>query len=178
MASSWSEPRRGPTGPRLHAFQYDIETADATLLGFELGSHKSQSYLETLAVFLAISWWSRHLENIPLGLALRSDSMVALTVLDKASSSSSALNWLAAEIALKLEQLNTGEVELTHVPGKLNVIADWLSRPQSRKDRPEGLGDVRVKRPPKLCRGSFVFEPRHAHDATLAGAAWGAVAQA
>ena len=172
--------RASSKGPwtAVHAYEYHIEQSDAELLGFELGSHKSQSYLETLAVFLAVSWWSRHFENIPLGLALRSDSMVALTVLDKASSSSSALNWLAAEITLKLEQLNTGDVELTHVPGKLNVIADWLSRPLSRKDRPNGLGDVKVKQPPKLGRGSFLFEPRHAHDATVAGAAWGAVARA
>jgi hypothetical protein len=168
---------KGPWTP-VHAYEYPVDLADAQLLGFELGSHKAQSYLETLSVFLAISWWSRHLTNIPLGLALRSDSMVALTVMNKASSSSPALNWLAAEITLKLEQLDAGDVELKHVPGKLNVIADWLSRPQARQARPEALGDVKVKRPPKLSKASFVFPPRHTHDAAVAGAAWGAVARA
>ena len=161
----------------VHAYEYPVDQHDAQLLGFELGSHRSQSYLETLAVYLAISWWCRHLANIPLGLALRSDSMVALAVLDKARSASPALNWLAAEITLKLEQIKIGVVELKHVPGKMNVIADWLSRPQTRKDRPEALHDCKVKQAPKLTSNIFVFGPRRSHDASVAGAAWGAVAR-
>ena len=52
-------------------------------------------------------------------------------MLEKAASSTPALNLLAAEMALLLEKLEIGEVILSHVPGKINVLADWLSRPET-----------------------------------------------
>ena len=150
----------------VHAYEYEVSQDDADLAGFELGSHRSQSYLETLAIFVALKCWGAHLATIPVGLAVRSDSMVALAVLDKASSSSPALNMLAAEISLRLEKLKVGEVSLSHIPG----------RPQTRGEIPhQVLKEVKIKRPPKLTVHDFCFNSRHSHDASVAGAAWVAV---
>ena len=45
---------------------------DAELLGFHYGSHKSQSFLEALAIFLALREWGALLASIKVGLAIRS----------------------------------------------------------------------------------------------------------
>ena len=137
---------RSPWTP-LKAYEYQIEHLDAELLGFHHGSHKSQSYLEALAIFLALREWGALLASIKVGLAVRSDSMVALALLEKSASASAALNLLAAEMALLLEKLPVGEIALTHVPGKINVLADWLSRPQTRGAMPSQLQGVKTTKP-------------------------------
>ena len=141
------------------AYEYPIESSDAELLGFQLGSHKSQAYLEALAILVALKLWGPVLQGIPLCLAVRSDSTVALSLLQKSASSSPALNMLAAELSLLLEHLKVGvgDVALSHVPGKLNILADWLSRPQTRGDAPKEFADVKIKRPAKLREADFVL---------------------
>ena len=47
----------------LHAYEYPIELEDATLME---GSHRSQSFLEALAIFIALKWWGNMLKSIPL----------------------------------------------------------------------------------------------------------------
>ena len=56
----------------LKAYEYQIEHLDAELLGFHHGSHKSQSFLEALAIFLALREWGALLASIKVGLAIRS----------------------------------------------------------------------------------------------------------
>ncbi|CAE7832753.1 RE2 [Symbiodinium sp. CCMP2592] len=136
----------------LKAFEYPIEPQDATLLGFVYKSHRSQSYLEALAVYIALLEWGSLLAAIKVGLAIRSDSTVALALLEKAASSSAALNLLAAEMALHLEKLQVGEIALSHVPGNINVLSDWLSRPETRGDMPSQLQGVKIGKPKKLNR--------------------------
>ena len=68
-------------------------------------------------------------------------------VLEKAASSTPALNLLAAEIALQLEHLRVDEVTLSHLPGKINALADWLSRPATRGGMPESLQEVKTAKP-------------------------------
>ncbi|CAE7542163.1 unnamed protein product, partial [Symbiodinium necroappetens] len=110
------------------AYEYPVEQDDAALLGFLYKSHKSQSFQEALAVFLALREWGQLMASIKIGVAIRSDSTVALAILEKSASTSPALNYLAAEMALLLEKLQIGDLELSHVQGKMNVLADWLSR--------------------------------------------------
>eukprot|EP00969_Alexandrium_andersonii_P035623 1560737-Alexandrium_andersonii.AAC.1 len=60
----------------------------------------------------------------------------------KLSSGKPALNFLGAELALLLEDLNVQQVQPMHIPGALNIAADWLSRrfaPGDPKPPPESL---------------------------------------
>ena len=159
----------------LKAYEYAIELPDAALLGLEHKSYTGQGFLEALAVFLALREWGKLMAAVKVGLAIRSDSTVALALLEKAASSTPSLNMLAAEMALLLEQLGIGEVILSHVPGKINVVADWLSRPDTRADTPELLKEVKVAKPRKLQESDFRLGLPQAHDATEAGASWGAL---
>ena len=71
----------------LKAYEYQVDREDAELLGFHHKSHKSQGFLEALAIFLALREWGALLATIKVGLAIRSDSTVALALLEKAASS-------------------------------------------------------------------------------------------
>ena len=157
----------------LKAYEYPVEQEDAALLGFPFKSHKSQSFLEALAVFLALREWGKLMASIKIGVAIRSDSTVALAILEKAASTSPALNYLAAEMALLLEKLQVGDLELSHVPGKMNVLADWLSRPESRGAMPSQLQGVKLANPKKLQRSDFSLGLARSHDASAAGASLG-----
>ena len=159
----------------LKAYEYPVEQEDAALLGFPFKSHKSQSFLEALAVFLALREWGQLMASIKIGVAIRSDSTVALAILEKAASTSPALNYLAAEMALLLEKLQVGDLELSHVPGKMNVLADWLSRPETRGAMPSQLQGVKLANPKKLQRGDFSLGLARSHDASAAGASWAAL---
>ena len=156
----------------LKAFEYAIDPQDAELFNITYKSHKGQGFLEALAVFLALREWGKLMASVRMGLAIRSDSTVALSLLEKAASSTPALNMLAAEMALLLERLQIGEVVLSHVPGKINILADWLSRPETRAETPDLLKEVKVTRPKKLQKSDFPLGLAQSHDATEAGASW------
>ena len=55
--------------------------------------------------------------------------MVALAVLKKFSGSNPTLNWVGGELALCMERWQMPRLVPHHIAGKLNVEADWLSRP-------------------------------------------------
>ena len=159
----------------LKAFEYQICKDDADLLGFVYQSHKSQAYLEALAIFLALKEWGPLIRSIKVGVAIRSDSTVALSLLEKAASSTPALNLLSSEMALKLEHLQVDEVTLSHLPGKINALADWLSRPATRGGIPESLQEVKTAKPARLRREDFKLGLARSHDASQAGAMWAAL---
>ena len=172
-------PHERATWSILEAYEYPIGPEDADLLGFELWSHRSQAYLEALAILMALRTWAGVLCGIHVALAIRSDSTVALALLEKASSSSPALNVLAGEITLMLEKLRVLEAIPSHIPGKLNILADYLSRPQSRGEQlPGPLKGAKIRTPPKLTASSFALPLacKAAHDADVAvAAAWAAI---
>ncbi|CAE7468205.1 unnamed protein product [Symbiodinium sp. CCMP2592] len=150
----------------LRAYEYEVDEHDAKLLNFEYGSHKSQAFLEALAVLLALREWGTLFAGIDVGLAIRSDSTVALSVVDKEASSSPALNSIAAEISLLLERHKIGHVTLQHIPGKLNKLADFLSRPKSRGEVPAELAEVKSAKPRRLSQDDFCLGTPGSHDAS------------
>ena len=82
---------------------------------------------------------------------VRGDSVTALRLVTKLASPSARMNAIGAEIALELEALQIEEVFAQHSPGKLLVIADWLSRiysPDGRSEVPEELKTSKRKEVP------------------------------
>ena len=77
---------------------------------------------------VALKLWSRYFKSCHAKLQIRGDSVTALTLALKLSSSSAKLNSLGAEIALELEIMDISDVVAAHSPGKLLVVADYLSR--------------------------------------------------
>ena len=55
------------------------------------------------------------------------------------SSGTPTLNWIGAELGIQLEAMQVGEVIAHHLPGRLNDMADWLSRPDTTGAMPKGL---------------------------------------
>ena len=167
--------REGAEWKIVEAYEYAVDDGDTLLLGFQLMSHKSQAYLEAFAIFLALKTWATVLAAIPVNLGIRSDSTVALAIVEKASASTPALNSLAGEITLLLEGLKVSE---GHLPGKLNKVADYLSRPQTRGELPKELADIKYRNPRKLSLKDFSLplSGPASHEATsnVAGA-WPAV---
>ena len=78
------------------------------------------------------------------GVLIRSDSSVALSMLRKLSSPGPTMNYLGAEIALLLEDLDIPGLRLQHLAGKFNVETDWLSRPFERGTLPATLEGVKL----------------------------------
>ena len=81
---------------------------------------------------LGASMCSSCLGKVPQGrkaqLLAKGDNVGALTLALKLGSSQPILNGLGAELALTLEVFDMDEVLTAHIPGKLNVKADTLSR--------------------------------------------------
>ena len=63
-----------------------------------------------------------------LRLGTRTDNAAALSLQGKLASSTTALNFLGAELAIELEILGIEELRPSHLPGVLNETADALSR--------------------------------------------------
>lgn len=112
------------------ALEIALKQEDAEWLGVPWKEAASQGALEAWAVLLAVRFWKTRLaQNAVL---LKSDSTVALAMAAKLSSPSPTINWIGAELALRLEVLGIPKLVGHHVPGQLNQEADWLSRPHDR----------------------------------------------
>ena len=83
---------------------------------------------EALAVLVAVRIWGKLFADGRARFQLRGDSVASLTLAGKLASSAPKLNAIGAEIALELEVLNIAEVFTAHTPGKLLILADYLSR--------------------------------------------------
>ena len=109
-------------------------------------------------------------------------------MVERLSSGSPALNFLGAELALRLECIGAGALEASHLPGSLNDVADYLSRihaPSSHKPQalPRALASAK-ERPAPARDATFYMLPPPGTRPDLWGAAqssaglaaWGAVA--
>ena len=123
-----------------------VETyeAAAAKLGVEWNKPSSQSTMEALAILRGLQKWGPRMR--PGKIVIRSDSSVALAMTRKLSSPTASLNYLAAEIALVLEEIRCPGLTLQHIPGTLNKEADWLSRIHDRGEMPATLNGVKQRR--------------------------------
>lgn len=130
----------------LEAFEASVSKAEAELLGFEFGASSSQAVVEALAIWKAIKLWSTRIHG--KAIIIRSDSSVALAMVDKLSSSSGTLNYLGGELGILAETLEITKIIPQHLAGKLNVEADWLSRLNDNRpaERPATLKGVKLRR--------------------------------
>ena len=123
----------------LQALEIPVTKEVAETLGVPFGEAASQGALEAWAVLQAIRKWNNVLRKQKV--LLRSDSVVALAMVDKCSARTPTLNWIGAELALALERYAMPPLVAQHIPGAWNVEADWLSRPQGRGEKPRRLHD-------------------------------------
>ena len=73
--------------------------------------------------------------------------MAALGAVKKLASGNPGMSHLGAEMAILLEVWDVDEPEGRHLPGRLNELADWLSRTASaeKPERPAGLAGLKVR---------------------------------
>ena len=76
---------------------------------------------------------------------VKSDSTVALAIVNRLSSPTKELNYLGAEISFLMEKHDIRRLLPYHIPGKVNKEADWLSRPHERGPMPRSLEEVKIK---------------------------------
>jgi len=95
-----------------------VTREEAHMLALEHGQASSQGPLEALALLRAVNTWKSKLQDKPF--FFRSDSVVALGM------ATPTLNFIAAELAIKLEQCRIPKVTVQHVPGVFNQEADWI----------------------------------------------------
>eukprot|EP00435_Cladocopium_sp_Y103_P012061 s4633_g3.t1 len=152
--------QKSPDGARLvimEALEAPIVKAEADLLLQEHGASSSQSVMEAFAVLRALKKWQSRLRGQPV--LIRSDSVVALSMLRKLGSPSPALNYVGAEISLLLEDMDCPGLRLHHLAGKLNKETDYLSRPQSRGELPANLQGVKLVKLQTWSQEDFTLPP-------------------
>ncbi len=149
-------------------FAVDLTTDDLRRFSAKKGESGFTTTWEVLTLLLCVRLWLVPRENI--AIRLRSDSLGALRIAMKLSSSSPHLNKIAQEIAL---QLALGEAEinlLEYIPGVTNIQADALSRLSAPKAKtiPVSLRGARRVHPPnrdpKVWRAWKYKEGKHAHQ--------------
>ena len=137
------------------------EVADA--LGLEFGNSSGQASLEAWAILLGVRYWASTIRGT--ALVIRADSTAALHLSRKLASSSPVLNWIGAELALRMEALQLHDFVLHHIHGKLNDEADWLSRAGDNAPAPESLKDFTVRElaPTWMLESEFLPPGKHGH---------------
>ena len=155
----------------LKALALPVTETDAVQLGFKdcWKESGSQGIVETLAVLVAIREWAKELASCQVQLQIQSDSVVALAVSQKLSNSTSALNFLGAEIAVQCELVGLENLKATHIPGTANVAADWLSRPEKANAtaKPAELEGVPISREHPLRVADYYSLPTPAEEPGL-----------
>ena len=121
------------SGQTLEWFSSELTSEDETRFNQKIGDPAGQTIWEARALLLAIRAWSKFLVNKKVQLHVRGDNIGALRLALKLASSQKELNGLGAEIALTLEVQGIQEILTSHLPGRLNVKADTLSRVGSPK---------------------------------------------
>ena len=126
------------SGTPLEFFADALNDQDASRMRTKIGDAAGQAAWETLAVLVALRIWANFFRDRRVRLRVRSDSSAALSLAIKMASTSPIMNGLGAEIALTLELYDLEELFTEHLPGKLNVRADILSRVWA----PVGPGEI------------------------------------
>ena len=137
-----------PSAAILGALSYAICEAEAKELGVTLGSHTAQASFEFFSFYVAFMQFARFFRKRQRHPLVRADSAAALGAAMKLSSPTPSMNFIGAEVAIALETQDMGEIEADHIPGKLNVCADFLARPMCDEvpEKPAALNDVSIKK--------------------------------
>ena len=142
----------------VQAYTASFTTEEAKLLQVDFGQSSSQGALEALAVMRAVRIWGTKMYG--KAMLIRSDSVVALGMAKKLSSPAPTVNFLGGELAMNLEFVKIETVVAQHIPGKLNDLADWLSRHDARKEEPpKALREVDVLLKEPLTVKDFYLPP-------------------
>eukprot|EP00435_Cladocopium_sp_Y103_P029227 s2680_g7.t1 len=133
-------------GQLVDAIAAPVTEMDAKDLGFELGSSSSQGVVEALAMVVALKHWNNKLAGMVIDLTIQADSITALAMAQKQSAASPAINFLGAILGILLESAKIEDIQLVHIPGVANKVADYLSRPSKQRNgpRPPELGEVQI----------------------------------
>ena len=99
-------------------------------------THRSIALAEAATASLLLQWTMERFPVTPIRLL--SDNTPTVGALRKGRSSNPALNLLARDLA-KAQTLSACSLEFAHIPGKLNFLADLLSRTPSLTDAREAL---------------------------------------
>ena len=95
---------------------------------FTPGDCRAQQLCESLAVLVALRVWSERWVSKRIVLAVRSDSVAALTILVNFKAGGEHPGLIAREVALDVADGAYTPQVVEHVPGDANKIADILSR--------------------------------------------------
>eukprot|EP00438_Fugacium_kawagutii_P032790 Skav211927 [mRNA] locus=scaffold1086:171492:172376:+ [translate_table: standard] len=153
----------------IAAMDSRVTEEDARWLGVPWNEAASQGALEAWAILLAVRMWSAKIKQYPGPVLIKSDSTVALAMATKLSSPSPTVNWVGAELGLRLEHLGVPRLIGHHLPGILNTCADWLSRPHGRAAEPPAeLNGLKIVHFSDSKRRSSLLPPPGV-DATLWG---------
>ena len=123
-----------------------VTEMDAKALDFELGSSSSQGVVEALAIIMALQHWGNKLAGMNVQITIQSDSVTALATTLKKSGASAAQNFCGAVLGVLLERYRVEDARLQHIPGAVNKVADYLSRPSMWDKSP---------RPPEIKEGNI-----------------------
>lgn len=143
----------------IRALKSPVLLRDAEQLKFPLGESASQGTVEALAVLVAIRHWKNELATCSVTLHVQSDSLVALALTQRMASSTPALNFIGAELAIACEAAGIEGLKATHIPGAANTTADYLSRPSKQRTMalPQELEGVPVQTPAPRGDGFYVL---------------------
>ena len=133
------------------------------------GDARFQALWELLVIAWALRTWRHLLEEQDLRVAVRSDSVAALSTALKLSSRCPAMNDLAMEMALDLAAAGIELDVVEHLPGHLNTQCDALSRLTAPEPAqfPPALAAVPRSRAPPL-----TWKADATPAATLADRSW------
>eukprot|EP00435_Cladocopium_sp_Y103_P041707 s3444_g11.t1 len=116
-----------------------IPTQALAHLKIDTGDPGLMTTYELLALLLSVIIWTPFLKHCRLGLMVQLDSESALYVAAKLASPHPKANLVAAELALRTEQLGIEAILGQHWPNYINTTADALSRLAEGKVIPPGL---------------------------------------
>ena len=105
-----------------------ISNEDLLKFGIVAGDCRGQSLLETLALLIAVRAWLPRWQEKGLRIILRSDSKAAIGAVLKLRSRAPQINEVIREMALDLAEGKYAYDIIRHLPGKINKLADALSR--------------------------------------------------
>ena len=119
-----------------------ISDEDLCKFGIVIGDCRGQGLLETLALLIAVRAWLHRWREEGLRIILRSDSKAAIGAVLELRSRAPQINEVVREMALDLAEGRYAYDIVRHLLGKINKLADALSRRWEPGAAPHMPGDL------------------------------------